>query len=93
MGTKFDIKKFHEKVIESGVLPLALLEKKINGWIDGKQVNHKILQLLLDEFFGNLKVSKYAKIVKTSTDTALRDLQDLVKKDVLEQEGSGRNTF
>jgi Fic family protein len=54
---------------------------------------HKILQLLLDEFFGNLKVSKYAKIVKTSTDTALRDLQDLVKKDVLEQEGSGRGTF
>lgn len=53
----------------------------------------KILQLLLDEFFGNLKVSKYAKIVKTSTDTALRDLQDLVKKNVLEQEGSGRGTF
>ena len=53
----------------------------------------KILQLLLDEFFGNLKVSKYAKIVKTSTDTALRDLQDLVKKEVLEQEGSGRSTF
>lgn len=36
MGAKFDIKKFHEKVLESGVLPLALLEKKINDWIDGK---------------------------------------------------------
>ena len=36
MGSKFDIKKFHEKVMESGVLPLALLEKKINDWIDGK---------------------------------------------------------
>ena len=36
MGTKFDIKKFHEKVLESGVLPLALLEKKINDWMDGK---------------------------------------------------------
>jgi uncharacterized protein (DUF885 family) len=33
MGTKFDIKKFHEKVLESGVMPLALLEKKINAWI------------------------------------------------------------
>ena len=42
----------------------------------------KILQLLLDNFYGNLNVSKYAKIVKTSTDTALRDLQDLVKKDI-----------
>jgi uncharacterized protein (DUF885 family) len=36
MGSKFDIKKFHEKVLESGVLPLAILEKKINDWIDVK---------------------------------------------------------
>jgi uncharacterized protein (DUF885 family) len=34
MGAKFDIKKFHEKVLESGVLPLALLEKKIDSWIE-----------------------------------------------------------
>jgi Fic family protein len=52
----------------------------------------KIVQLLLDDFFGNLNVSKYAKINKTSTDTALRDLQDLMKKDILEQQGSGRST-
>ena len=52
----------------------------------------KIVQLLLDNFFGNLNVSKYAKITKTSTDTALRDLQDLVKKEVLEQVGKGRST-
>jgi uncharacterized protein (DUF885 family) len=36
MGTKFDIKKFHEKVLESGVMPLALLEMKINAWIGNK---------------------------------------------------------
>ncbi|WNM19938.1 DUF885 domain-containing protein [Flavobacterium capsici] len=30
---KFDIKVFHQKVLESGVMPLALLEKKINNWI------------------------------------------------------------
>lgn len=34
MGAKFDIKKFHEKVLESGVMPLALLENKINLWIE-----------------------------------------------------------
>ena len=34
MATKFDIKKFHEKVLESGVLPLDLLEKKIDNWIN-----------------------------------------------------------
>ena len=33
MGSKFDIKKFHEKVLGSGVMPLALLENKINAWI------------------------------------------------------------
>ena len=33
MGAKFDIKKFHQKVLESGVMPLALLEKKIDSWI------------------------------------------------------------
>jgi uncharacterized protein (DUF885 family) len=31
---KFDIKMFHQKVLESGVLPLALLEQKINSWIE-----------------------------------------------------------
>ena len=36
MGSKFDIKKFHEKVLESGVMPLALLENKINAWIENK---------------------------------------------------------
>ncbi|AWG21192.1 DUF885 domain-containing protein [Flavobacterium faecale] len=36
MGNKFDIKKFHEKVLESGVMPLALLEKKIDDWIAEK---------------------------------------------------------
>jgi len=34
MKDKFDIKVFHQKVLESGVLPLALLEKKINKWIE-----------------------------------------------------------
>lgn len=36
MGAKFDIKKFHQKVLESGVMPLALLEKKIDFWIQEK---------------------------------------------------------
>ena len=34
MKDKFDIKVFHQKVLESGVMPLALLEKKINDWIE-----------------------------------------------------------
>jgi uncharacterized protein (DUF885 family) len=34
---KFDIKIFHQKVLESGVMPLALLEKKINNWIESEK--------------------------------------------------------
>ncbi|MDG2431716.1 DUF885 family protein [Flavobacterium sp.] len=37
MGKQFDIKKFHEKVLESGVMPLALLGSKIDGWIAEKK--------------------------------------------------------
>lgn len=33
LGSKFDIKKFHQIILESGVMPLALLEKKVNNWI------------------------------------------------------------
>ena len=33
LGEKFDIKTFHEKVLESGCIPLELLEEKIEKWI------------------------------------------------------------
>lgn len=37
LGKKFDIKKFHAIVLESGVMPLALLETKINKWIESEK--------------------------------------------------------
>ncbi|MDP9075960.1 MAG: Fic family protein [Bacteroidota bacterium] len=53
----------------------------------------KVTDILLDDFFGNLNVSKWAKITKSSTDTALRDIRDLMNKGILAQnEGGGRNT-
>lgn len=33
LGNAFDIKEFHNEVLESGCIPLALLEAKINKWI------------------------------------------------------------
>ena len=51
-----------------------------------------ILNKLLDDFDGKLQTSKWAKIVKTSSDTALRDIKDLVEKGILKQtEERGRN--
>lgn len=52
----------------------------------------KILQQLLEDFLGKLTVSKYAIITKVSTDTSLMDIQDLMSKGILAQEGSGRST-
>ena len=47
---------------------------------------------LFDDFEGKLQTSKWAKIAKTSTDTALRDIKDLVAKGILQQTGEkGRN--
>jgi len=48
-----------------------------------------ILNKLLDGFDGKLKTSKWAKIAKCSTDTALRDIKDLIKKGILKQEQQG----
>ncbi len=33
MGDAFDIRKFHNQVLETGCVPLALLENKIDNWI------------------------------------------------------------
>lgn len=49
----------------------------------------KIINRLLDGFDGKLTTSKWAKINKCSQDTALRDIQDLMKKDILQKETSG----
>ena len=51
-----------------------------------------ILNKLFDGFDGKLQTSKWAKITKTSTDTALRDIKDLVEKGILQQTDEvGRN--
>lgn len=34
LADKFDIKMFHEKILESGCIPLKLLEEKIDKWIE-----------------------------------------------------------
>ena len=59
---------------------------------NNKQLNKrqiKIINLLLDNFVGKLKTSKWAKINKCSSDTALRDIQDLIAKNILKKEAQG----
>lgn len=79
-----------EKTIEKALERARFWE--LHRGVDFNARQYKMLQVLFDEFFGKLNVSKWAKITKTSTDTALRDIQDLIKKDILKQEGAGRST-
>jgi Fic family protein len=52
-----------------------------------------MVSALLDDFYGKLTSTKWAKMTKSSTDTALRDIQDLMEKGILEKEtGGGRST-
>jgi len=50
---------------------------------------HKMINRLLDGFKGKLTTTKWGKICKCSQDTALRDIQDLIKKNILQKEPSG----
>jgi uncharacterized protein (DUF885 family) len=42
LGPKFDIREFHAQVLDTGALPLPILEKKINDWIGAKQAGAQV---------------------------------------------------
>jgi Fic family protein len=53
----------------------------------------KVLNKLLDGFEGKLTTTKWARITKCSQDTALRDIQDLIDKQILYKlPAGGRST-
>jgi len=49
----------------------------------------KVLSLLAGDFEGKLTAKKWAKLCKVSPDTALRDINDLIAKGVLERNAAG----
>lgn len=52
-----------------------------------------IINKLFDGFEGKLNTSKWAKLAKCSSDTALRDIQSLMQKGILKkEEAGGRST-
>jgi len=72
--------------------------KKHHFWVKNSSLisnerQHLMVNKLLDHFEGNLNTSKWAKMTKTSTDTALRDITDLVNKGILlKADSGGRST-
>jgi uncharacterized protein (DUF885 family) len=41
LGTKFDLKAFHDVVLDSGALPMDVLEKQVNAWIENQRATTK----------------------------------------------------
>ena len=84
--------------IKSTEQTLALILIKAEFWrihsttiLNERQ--RKILNRLLDGFDGKLTTTKWGKMNKCSQDTALRDIQDLIKKEILQKEaGGGRSS-
>ncbi len=87
-----------ERAIHAVDQALAAVLHKARVWerVNARPVNErqrKVLNRLLADFEGVLTTSKYARLVKCSADTALRDMQELLNRNVLlRNEGGGRST-
>ena len=87
-----------EKALLSTDIILEKTLKKADFW---KKHNETIfnerqqfmINKLQEDFFGKLTSSKWAKLTKCSTDTSLRDIKDMIKKQILMKEDKeGRST-
>lgn len=62
-------------------------QKHIETGINDRQ--RKLLNRLMDDFEGKLTSSKWAKMAKCSKDSAVRDINDLIEKGILQKESAG----
>ena len=89
-----------ERALMASEQNLEILLDKAHFWDKHKATNindrqRLVINYLYDNYtkeVGFLRTSTYAKLTKCSTDTALRDLQDLVLKEMLKAEDSGKKT-
>lgn len=76
-----------ETTLEAVLKKARFWDKHAGAAFNGRQ--RKIVNQLLNGFEGKLTSSKWAKLAKCSQDTALRDIEDLVRKGVLKKDGAG----
>ena len=83
-----------DRAFDGAETVLAAVLKKARFWElhAGEKLNdrqRKVLNRLLDGFEGKLTSSKWATLTKASQDTALRDIDDLVKRGILVKDAAG----
>jgi Fic family protein len=82
------------RAIDGAEQLLANVMSKARFWekLAGRPLNERqraVLNRLLDGFEGKLTTTKWAKLTKSSQDTATRDIQELIKMGVLERSAEG----
>ena len=86
--------KCFEKALDSTQETLSSVMRKADFWERHRDVSfnerqRKLLNMQFDGFFGKLTSSKWAKIAKCSSDTALNDINDLIAKGILRKTAEG----
>jgi Fic family protein len=76
-----------EGLLEQVLRKARLWQRISQGPVNDRQ--RVVLNRLLDGFEGKLTSSKYSRLAKCSSDTALRDIQDLVSRGIMLQSSSG----
>lgn len=75
------------KVLEDVLVKARFWEQHSQTPLNDRQ--RLMLNKLFDGFEGKLTSSKWAKMAKCSQDTAIRDIQDLIGKGILQKEAQG----
>lgn len=83
-----------DRAFDGAEVLLANVLQKAHFWVAlaGQPLSdrqRKVLNRLLDGFEGKLTTTKWAALTKTSQDTALRDIEELVKRGILVKDPSG----
>jgi Fic family protein len=79
--------KSTDKVLTKVLFKANFWNKQAKTIINERQ--KKLINMLLDGFDGKLTSMKWAKIARCSKDTAIRDINDLIGKDILQKESAG----
>jgi Fic family protein len=80
-----------DQILEAVLLKAGFWKARAGESFNDRQ--RKVINRLLDGFEGKLTSSKWAKLTKCSQDTALRDISDLLDRQILTRaEAGGRST-